>query len=104
MTIASLRALHAVIGSAIDEIEQAYKSASAKTGLVLDYPALDVPYYSSKQNSPAQEKSEALRTDPTVFGAANQIVAACGQINATVHKPFFSLVEGVNGVCRPSPA
>ncbi|KAI0682015.1 S-adenosyl-L-methionine-dependent methyltransferase [Earliella scabrosa] len=97
MTIASLRALHAVIGSAIDEIERVYKSQSASTGLDLDYPALAVPYYSSKQNSPAVEKSEELRIEPTVFGAANQIVAACGQINATVHKPFFSLVEGVNG-------
>ena len=102
MTIASLRALQAVISSAIDEIEQVYKSQSASTGLDLDYPALDIPYYSSKQNSPAVEKSEELRIDPTVFGAANKIVAACGQINATVHKPFFSLVEGVNGVRGPN--
>ncbi|KAI1782784.1 hypothetical protein LXA43DRAFT_859578, partial [Ganoderma leucocontextum] len=34
---------------------------------------------------------------PTVFGAANRVVAACGQITATVHKPFFQLVEGGQG-------
>ncbi|TFK81004.1 S-adenosyl-L-methionine-dependent methyltransferase [Polyporus arcularius HHB13444] len=97
MTVAALRALHAVIGSAIDEIEEVYKSQSANTGLPLDYPSLDVPYYSTRTNAPEVDKSEELRTEPIVFGAANKIVAACGQITATVHKPFFSLIESVNG-------
>lgn len=101
MTIAILRALHAVIGSAIDEIEQVYKTQSSSTGLHLDYPSLDVPFYSTRTNSPEVEKSEELRTDPIVFGAANKIVAACGQFTATVHKPFFSLIECVNGVRLP---
>ncbi|KAI0712846.1 O-methyltransferase [Cerioporus squamosus] len=97
MTIAALRALHAVIGYAIDEIEEVYTSQSKGTNLPLDYPSLDVPYYSTRANPPEVEKSEELRTEPTVFGAANKIVAACGHITATVHKPFFSLVECVNG-------
>ena len=99
MTIAALKALHAVIGSAIDEIEGVYKSHSSTTGLPLDYPSLDVPYYSSRPNAPEVEKSEELRTEATVFGAANRIVAACGQITATVHKPFFSLVDCIIAVC-----
>ena len=98
MTVAALRALHAVIGAAIDEIDREYQSQSKQTGLPLDYPSLDVPYYISKENPPEVEKSEALRTEPIIFGAANKIVAACGQLTATVHKPFFSLVEGVQGV------
>lgn len=101
MTITALRALHAVIGSAIDEIEEVYQSQSSNIGLSLDYPSLDVPFYSTRTNTPEVEKSEELRTEPTVFGAANKIVAACGQITATVHKPFFSLVECVNGVRVP---
>lgn len=98
MTVAALRALHAVIGSAIDEIERVYKEQSSSTGLPLDYPSLDVPYYSSQQNPPEVAKSEELRLDEKVFGATNQIVAACEQITATVHKPFLLLFEGINGV------
>ena len=98
MTISALRALHAVIGAAIEEIDQTFKTQSASTGLSLDYPSLDVPYYSSKQNPPDVVKSEELRLDPTVFGAANKIVAACGQLTATVHKPLFSLIEAISGV------
>ncbi|EIW63673.1 O-methyltransferase [Trametes versicolor FP-101664 SS1] len=40
---------------------------------------------------------QALKLDAAVFSAANQIVAACGQLTATVHKPFFHLVEIMNG-------
>ncbi|KAI0349362.1 S-adenosyl-L-methionine-dependent methyltransferase [Trametes cingulata] len=91
MTISDLRALHAVIGQAIDQIESVYKNDG------LEYPSLDVPYYSSQKHSPDVEKAEALKLEPAVFGAANQIVAACGQLTATVHKPFFQLVEIMNG-------
>ncbi|KAJ2981886.1 hypothetical protein NUW54_g10817 [Trametes sanguinea] len=93
MPFAELRALHAVIGQAIDEIEKVYKSQSPP----LEYPALDVPYYSSQKHSPEVDKAEELKLDPAVFSAANQIVAACGQLTATVHKPFFQLVEIMNG-------
>lgn len=106
MTISALRALHAVIGNAIDTIEREYSTQSSLTGLPLDYPSLDEPYYSNLPGQPAAtaKESEALRLEPAVFGAANEIVAACGQLTATVHKPFFSLVEGLNGVRLPLPA
>lgn len=94
MTFADLRALHAVIGEAIDNIEKVYKSQSPP----LEYPSLDVPYYSSQKHSPDVDRAEALKLDAAVFSAANQIVAACGQLTATVHKPFFHLVEIMNGV------
>ncbi|KAI0820082.1 S-adenosyl-L-methionine-dependent methyltransferase [Trametes gibbosa] len=93
MTFASLRALHATIGEAIDTIEKVYKSQDPP----LEYPALDVPYYSSQPHSAAVERAEALRLGAAVFSAANEIVAACGQLTATVHKPFFNLVETMNG-------
>ena len=98
MTVETLRALHAVIGEAIDEIDRVYKAHSQDGGAALQFPSLDAPYYSTLKNSTEVEKAEDLRTDPTVFGAANKIVAACGQITATVHKPFFQLVEGGQGV------
>ncbi|KAI1787762.1 S-adenosyl-L-methionine-dependent methyltransferase [Ganoderma leucocontextum] len=96
MTFETLRALHAVIGEAIDEIERVYK-AHSQEGVALQFPSLDAPYYTTVKNSATVEKAEELRADPTVFGAANRIVAACGQITATVHKPFFQLVEGGQG-------
>ncbi|KAI0326180.1 S-adenosyl-L-methionine-dependent methyltransferase [Cubamyces sp. BRFM 1775] len=92
MPISDLRALHAVIGQAIDEIEKVYQSQSPP----LEYPALDVPYYVSQKHTPEVDKAEELKLDPAVFSAANQIVAACGQLTATVHKPFFQLVEVMN--------
>ncbi len=98
MTVETLRALHAAIGQAIDEIERVYKAHSREGGTALQFPPLDVPYYSTVKNSAEVDKAEELRTDPVVFGATNRIVAACGQITATVHKPFFQLVEGGQGV------
>ncbi|KAI8978353.1 S-adenosyl-L-methionine-dependent methyltransferase [Trametes punicea] len=92
MPFSDLRALHAVIGQAIDEIEKVYKSQNP----ALEYPSLDIPYYSSQKHNPDIDKAEELKLDPAVFSAANGIVAACGQLTATVHKPFFQLVEIMN--------
>ncbi|TBU37789.1 O-methyltransferase [Dichomitus squalens] len=92
MTFATLRALHAVIGDAISDIESTYGAHE------LDFPSLDVPYYANTSLiTMDQQRAEELRGDPVVFGAANTIVAACGQLAAAVHKPFFSLVEGAQG-------
>ncbi|KAI0630028.1 S-adenosyl-L-methionine-dependent methyltransferase [Trametes polyzona] len=93
MAFSDLRALHSVIGQAIDTIEQVYKSQNPP----LEYPSLDVPYYSSQKHSPEVDRAEELKLDPAVFAAANHIVAACGQLTASVHKPFFQLVELMNG-------
>ncbi|OJT06906.1 Sterigmatocystin 8-O-methyltransferase [Trametes pubescens] len=93
MPFADLRALHAVIGEAIDNIEKVYKSQTPP----LEYPSLDTPYYSSLKHSAEADRAEALKLDAAVFSAANQIVAACGQLTASVHKPFFQLIEVMNG-------
>ncbi|RPD58020.1 S-adenosyl-L-methionine-dependent methyltransferase [Lentinus tigrinus ALCF2SS1-7] len=89
-TFATLRALHTVIGEAIEEIEKVYKAES------LDFPSLEAPYYTSLKHSPEVDRAEDLRVDHTVFAAANRIVSAAGQLSATVNKPWFSLIEGIN--------
>ena len=100
MTFATLRALHAIIGDALAEMERVYDSESqSQPGLGrVDYPALDVPFYKGAPHTPAEEAAERLAGDPAVVVAANQIVAACGQLAASVHRPFFSLVEAAKGV------
>ncbi|KAI0682055.1 S-adenosyl-L-methionine-dependent methyltransferase [Cerioporus squamosus] len=90
MTFATLRALHAVIGDALAEMERVYR---AQPGDV-DYPSLDVPYYKNATHTPEEDAAEKLASDPAVVVAANHVVAACGQLAASVHRPFFSLVEG----------
>ncbi|TFK84126.1 S-adenosyl-L-methionine-dependent methyltransferase [Polyporus arcularius HHB13444] len=60
----------------------------------LDYPSLDVPFYKNATHAPEAEAAEKLASDPVVVVAASHIVAACGQLAASVHRPFFSLVEG----------
>ncbi|KAH9925845.1 S-adenosyl-L-methionine-dependent methyltransferase [Epithele typhae] len=98
MTLSHLRSLQAIITTSIFEIETAYTQRSKALGVHLDFPDLDTPFYPSAAgaNPQAQEEAEALRVDPAVFDATNRIVAACGQIMATVHKPFFSLVDSVD--------
>ncbi len=101
MTFATLRALHAVIGDALTEMERVYAARSAEGGLPLDYPSLDVPYYNNSDagaHSPEAEAAEKLASDSNVVIAANHIVAACEQLAASVHRPFFTLMEGLMSV------
>ena len=98
MTFATLRTLHAVIGTAIDEVERVYHERSAG----LDFPSLDEPYYLKAHRSPEEELAEALRTDPLVATATKRIVAACGQLGKLVNRPWFELAEDVQGVRRLS--
>ncbi|KAH9925876.1 S-adenosyl-L-methionine-dependent methyltransferase [Epithele typhae] len=86
MTIATLRALHAAIGTALDDIERVY-SAQA-----LDFPSLDAAFYATAPHTPEEDGAEALRGDPEVDRATKHIVAACGQMSALVHKPWFGLM------------
>ena len=44
-------------------MERVYKANS--DGAPLDYPSLDVPYYTSLKHSPEAEKAEALRIEGT---------------------------------------
>ena len=50
MTFTTLRALHAAIGAAIDDIERVYRERSADTPI--DFHSLDEPYYYSAQHTP----------------------------------------------------
>lgn len=62
----------------------------------LDFPSLDAP-------SDLSSLSELLTSHPTVVAAINRIVAASGQLSATVQQPFLSLCDasmGVSSSCR----
>lgn len=95
MTFATLRALHAVIGAALEDMERVYRERAPN----LDFPSLDDPYYVTAQHTPEEELAESLRGDPAVAAASKNIVAACGQLNAIVNKPWFGLMEDVQSVC-----
>ena len=101
MTFSTLRALHAVIGAAIDDIERVYCERSRDSGL--EYPSLDEPYYHTGQHTPEEELAEALKGDPAVAAASKRIVAACGQLATTVNKPWYGLMEDVQRVRRTLP-
>ena len=102
MTFATLRALHTVIGDALTEMERVYAARSVEGGTPLDYPSLDVPYYHNNggdsNGGAAAEAAEKLAQDTEVVTAASHIVAACQQLAASVHRPFFTLAEGIMSV------
>ena len=105
MTFATLRALHTVIGDALTEMERIYAARSAEAGgggAPLDYPSLDVPYYhnggAAGAHSGQADAAEKLAAEADVVMAANHIVAACEQLAASVHRPFFTLMEGIMSV------
>ena len=100
MTFATLRALHAVIGSAIDEMERVYREQPTP----VDFPSLDTPYYKADPHTPEEDLAENLKADHVVAVASQRIVAACGQLSTTVNKPWFGLVEDVHGVRASSVA
>jgi hypothetical protein len=121
MTFAVLRALHAIIGDALDDIHRVYdpepfsgmrassisspeedgkKSPYASPpptpststhSSPLDFPSLDAPYDST-------DPAEQLTAHPTVVVAINRILAAAGQMAAIVQTPFLSLCDASMGV------
>ena len=100
MTFTVLRSLHTIVGEALDEIEGIYASSgcsspseSTSSTIPLDFPSLDVP---CDQTSP----SEALTTHPAVLLAISRIIAAAGQMSATVQTPFLSLCDATMGVSQ----
>ena len=68
---------------------------------MLDFPALDMPYYPTEEHDPAVDAAESLASHPDVIAATNRIVAACGQISASVHRPFLTLCDAAMGVSPP---
>ena len=97
MTFSTLRALHAVIGTAIDDMENVYCQHSQ--GSSLEFPSLDEPYYRTDQHTPDEDLAEELKDHPVVAAASKRIVAACGQLSTTVNKPWSGLIEDLLWVC-----
>ncbi|KAI0324797.1 S-adenosyl-L-methionine-dependent methyltransferase [Cubamyces sp. BRFM 1775] len=95
MSFATLRALHASIGNAINDLERIYQDRSQSEPLA--FPSLDDPYYVSSPHSAAQQLAHQLSDDPAVSLASKQIVAACAQLNASVNKPWYGFTEVVLG-------
>ncbi|KAG6918807.1 hypothetical protein DXG01_011559 [Tephrocybe rancida] len=118
MTFAILRALHAIIGDALDDMERIYSPvhtvldhcvfpegqrssyaspppSPSTSQLPLDFPSLDIPY---DPNDPAEQ----LTAHPTVVQAINRIIAAAGQMAMTVQAPFYSLCDASMGYHLPS--
>ncbi|CDO72696.1 hypothetical protein BN946_scf184985.g116 [Trametes cinnabarina] len=93
MSFSALRALHASIGKAIDDLESIYGGQSQP----LEFPHLDDPYYASAEHSGTEELAHQLNDDPAVSLASKKIVAACGQLSAIVNKPWFGLMEAIQG-------
>ncbi|RPD56594.1 hypothetical protein L226DRAFT_480398 [Lentinus tigrinus ALCF2SS1-7] len=69
---------------------------------VLDFPSLDMPYYPTEGHDQSTDASESLASHPDVIAATNRIVAACGQISATVHRPFLTLCDAAMGYHLPA--
>ncbi|KAF5381712.1 hypothetical protein D9615_005570 [Tricholomella constricta] len=119
MSLATLRALHAILADALNDIQRvytpeqggppveepsgtAYASSYASpppspstSGAPLDFPSLDAPY---DPNDPAEQ----LSSHPVVVRAINRIVAAAGQMAATVQPPFYALCDAAMGYHLPS--
>ena len=75
-------------------------SAGSAEGTVqqLDFPGLDTAYYPTEAHEPEVDAAESLASHPDVIAATNRIVAACGQISATVHRPFLTVCDAAMGV------
>ncbi|KAF8664228.1 hypothetical protein AX16_000790 [Volvariella volvacea WC 439] len=126
MTFAVLRALHAVIGEAIEDIERVYSSQSqpspspcassclagpyasppptpstacpaisCSSSIRPDFPSLDIPYDPTSVG-------EVLTSDPVVVEAISRIIAASGQLAATVQNPFLTLCDAAMNYHLPS--
>ncbi|KAJ7264044.1 O-methyltransferase [Mycena haematopus] len=80
-SFATLRALSDIIAEAVTTVERTYKDAG------LSPPSLDEPL---DPHSPA----EALRRDPVVVGAVQNLVGAAGQITAIMRDPAVSILNG----------
>ena len=96
MTFAALRALYASIGHALDELERLYRDHTTSEGL--DFPDLDEPYYPSAHHTLAEERAEKLKADPDVAFTIRRIVAACGQMSATVNRTWLGVMDTIQGV------
>lgn len=68
----------------------------------LEFPSLDEPRYVRDRDScKMTQLQDELFTHPQVTSAVNQLVAACGQLSASVQKPFLVLCDAGMGVRNP---
>ncbi|KAI0763009.1 S-adenosyl-L-methionine-dependent methyltransferase [Fomes fomentarius] len=88
-TLAHLRALHATIGSALDDIERVYSAT------LLDFPSPDIPLYKNDHQPSPSAEAQQLTNDPAVVRASNHIVAACGQLSHVVRNPAYTVLESI---------
>lgn len=84
-SLATLRALSDIIAQAVTTVERSYTDAG------LSLPSLDEPF---DPHAPA----EALRQDPVVAGAVQNLVAAAGQIAAVMRDPAVSILNSAHAV------
>jgi hypothetical protein len=84
-----LRNLVDILSSAVQAIDDRYAAAN------LDFPALDEPC------DPTSEAEQLLTTDPGVTKAVAHIVAAAGQLSASVEFPALAVVNTALSVRDP---
>ncbi|EMD36158.1 hypothetical protein CERSUDRAFT_51961 [Gelatoporia subvermispora B] len=80
----------------------------------LDYPALNNPFYPSEKEKAERERdagaeepetrarAEALTSHPAVIAASNRLVAACGQLSASIQRPFLTICDAAMGYHLPA--
>jgi hypothetical protein len=86
-TFATLRSLHSLIGTALDDIERAFHEHDVP----LDFPSLEDP---CNPSSPA----ETLLSSPAMIKASKLVVASAGQLSAMVQRPFLTICDAAMGV------
>ncbi|KAF9235949.1 hypothetical protein BU15DRAFT_50734, partial [Melanogaster broomeanus] len=106
-TFETLRALHVVIGDALDDIQRVFSQPTFPS--VLHNPSRTTNAYRATTDYPSPDMpctptslSEQLAASPDACVAASRIVAACGQISNIVHQPFLSLCDAIMGYHLPA--
>ncbi|KAI0726094.1 S-adenosyl-L-methionine-dependent methyltransferase [Fomitopsis betulina] len=158
MSFSTLRALHTIIGEALDDIETVFRDASATadsydalrspispspvpalgapweepqamrkmsvasasvltpppsgrvvgsgassmTTTKLDWPSLDEAYYPAQHATSSAPTEERLSASPAVLAAVSRLVAACGQMSASVQRPFLTVCDAAMGYHLPA--
>lgn len=85
-SISVLRLLADIISDAVSKLEYAYAAAA------MSIPSLDKPF-------DPEDPAEKLRKDPAISEAVMNLVAAAGQITATVRDPVASVLNSAHAVC-----
>ncbi|EIW56069.1 S-adenosyl-L-methionine-dependent methyltransferase [Trametes versicolor FP-101664 SS1] len=95
--------IHFPVGRPPKTPRRGHRGAGSSTDFqLLDFPALDNPYYPTEGHAQEEDAAESLASHPDVIAATNRIVAACGQIGATVHRPFLTLCDAAMGYHLPA--